>query len=111
MDSFDNFQYDSASSYGPLDDTSSVYTTGTLHTQDGDGDAASAVSVDLSQLSLEDYKGELGPVGGARHGLGAAGVGGKGVAGVGTVLDEDFDGVLDDLKEEGELDLPAHACR
>ena len=50
MDSFDNFQYESASSYGGIgivDDTSSVYTA---NTQDGGG-----ASVDLSSLSLADY--------------------------------------------------------
>ena len=49
MDSFDNFQYESASSYGggPLvDDNSSVYTA---NTQDN------ASSVDLSSLSLSEY--------------------------------------------------------
>ena len=97
MDSFDNFQYDSASSYGGLgvaDDTSSVYTT---NTQDG------ISSVDLSSLSLSEYNGASSvdhehtdhhqhPQ--ARNGL-----------------EEDFDTVLDDLKDEGVLDLPPHACR
>lgn len=27
------------------------------------------------------------------------------------ILDEDFDGVLDDLKDDGGIDLPPHACR
>lgn len=89
MDSFDNFQYDSASSYGGLgaaDDTSSVY-----NAQDG---------VDLSSLSLSEYNGsssvdhEPNQHPQARNGL-----------------DEDFDAVLDDLKDEGVLDLPSHACR
>lgn len=93
MDSFDNFQYDSASSYGGLgvsDDTSSVYTA---NTQDG-------ISVDLSSLSLSEYNGassvdpEHTKHPQARNGL-----------------DEDFDAVLDDLKDEGVLDLPPHACR
>lgn len=96
MDSFDNFQYDSASSYGGLgvaDDTSSVYTA---NTQDG------ISSVDLSNLSLSEYNGpssvdhepNLHQHPQARNGL-----------------DEDFDAVLDDLKDEGVLDLPPHACR
>lgn len=94
MDTFDNFQYDSASSYGGMgvvDDNSSVYTA---NTQDQDN----ASSVDLSSLSISDYNSvaENGhahphPV---RNGL-----------------DEDFDAVLDDLKDEGILDLPPHACR
>ena len=47
MDSFDNFQYDSASSYGGLgvvDDTSSVYTANT----------SARISVDLESLSISD---------------------------------------------------------
>jgi len=97
MDSFDNFQYDSASSYGGLgvvDDTSSVYTAST---QDGTS------SVDLSSLSLSEFNGASSVThehtnhhqhSQARNGL-----------------DEDFDTVLDDLKDEGVLDLPPHACR
>ncbi|KAF4615480.1 hypothetical protein D9613_002594 [Agrocybe pediades] len=103
MDSFDNFQYDSASSYGGLgvvDDNSSVYTA---NTQDNDNSS----SVDLSSLSLSEYNGgEAASSAGsshahnhhhqqppARHGA-----------------DEDFDAVLDDLKDESALDLPPHAC-
>lgn len=28
-----------------------------------------------------------------------------------ALSEDDFDGVLDDLREEGAVDLPAHACR
>jgi regulator of nonsense transcripts 1 len=96
MDSFDNFQYDSASSYGGIgvvDDNSSVYTA---NTQDN-------ASVDLSHLSLSEYN--------------------EGISGNGhthqhhthsqerSTIDEDFDAVLDDLKDEAAVDLPPHACR
>jgi len=91
MDSFDNFQYDSASSYGGLgvaDDTSSVY-----NTQDG---------VDLSSLSLSEYNGSSSVDHEPNHHQHPQARNG---------LDEDFDAVLDDLKDEGVLDLPPHACR
>jgi regulator of nonsense transcripts 1 len=91
MDSFDNFQYDSASSYGGLgvaDDTSSVY-----NTQDG---------VDLSSLSLSEYNGSSSVDHELNHHQHPQARNG---------LDEDFDAVLDDLKDEGVLDLPPHACR
>ncbi len=94
MDSFDNFQYDSASSYGGIgvvDDMSSVYTT----------NAQDNASVDLSILSLSEYNGAASPNGQIlddshpNH----------------ANLDEDFDAVLDDLKDETAVDLPPHACR
>ncbi|KAG5649646.1 hypothetical protein H0H81_002716 [Sphagnurus paluster] len=88
MDTFDNFQYDSASSYGGMgviDDNSSVYTA---NTQDN------ASSIDLSGLSISDYNSV------AENGSHSARNG----------LDEDFDAVLDDLKDEGIVDLPPHAC-
>lgn len=94
MDSFDNFQYDSASSYGGIgvvDDTSSVYTA---NTQDN-------VSVDLSNLSISEYDS-------------AASSNGQGLSDSHPSranLDEDFDAVLDDLKDEAAVDLPPHACR
>ena len=91
MDSFDNFQYDSASSYGGLgvaDDTSSVY-----NTQDG---------VDLTSLSLSEYNGSSSVDNEPNHHHNPQARNG---------LDEDFDAVLDDLKDEGVLDLPPHACR
>jgi hypothetical protein len=91
MDSFDNFQYDSASSYGGIgivDDTSSVYTA---NTQDN------ASSVDLSGLSISEYS--------------STGNGHAQSHPMQNGLDEDFDAVLDDLKDEGAVDLPPHACR
>ncbi|KAJ3760813.1 ATP dependent helicase [Lentinula raphanica] len=93
MDSFDNYQYDSASSYGGMgivDDNSSVYTA---NTQDN------ASSVDLSTLSLSD----------SHHGH-ANGNGHSHSHSLKSGLDEDFDAVLDDLKDEGAVDLPPHAC-
>lgn len=93
MDSFDNFQYDSASSYGGVvDDTSSVYTA---NTQDN------ASSVDLSNLSISEYNGTTSQNGQALDGSHPNR----------TTLDEDFDAVLDDLKDEAAVDLPPHACR
>jgi regulator of nonsense transcripts 1 len=96
MDSFDNFQYDSASSYGGIgvvDDTSSVYTA---TTQDN------ASSVDLSGLSLSEYNNSGGKAhGGHLHSQNQPSAN----------LDEDFDAVLDDLKDESAVDLPTHACR
>lgn len=91
MDTFDNFQYDSASSYGGIgivDDTSSVYTS---NTQDHPS------SVDLSSLSLSEYTPGNGHHQHPRQ--------------VAASLDEDFDAVLDDLKDESAVDLPQHACR
>jgi regulator of nonsense transcripts 1 len=94
MDSFDNFQYDSASSYGGMgivDDTSSVYTA---NTQDN-------ASVDLSSLSLSEYNRAASP---DEQGLDDSHPNH-------ASLDEDFDAVLDDLKDEAAVDLPPHACR
>jgi regulator of nonsense transcripts 1 len=93
MDSFDNFQYESASSYGPLgiiDDNSSVYTANTQE----------ITSLDLESLSISDAPG-ASPNGhiGSKHPTPR------------IPLDEDFDGVLDDLKEENAVVLPPHACR
>lgn len=105
MDSFDNFQFDSASSYGGIgivDDTSSVYTA--------DADASSQSSrvpiESLENLSLDDnasdrvlYTGviEEKPL----------------LAGRGPMepFDEDFDNVLDELPDDGQVELPPHACR
>lgn len=95
MDSFDNFQYDSASSYGGMgivDDNSSVYTSTTNnHTP-----------IDLESLSISDSLGSNanGHDGHVHHHH----TGSLSIA-------EDFDSVLDDLKDEGVVDLPPHACR
>jgi regulator of nonsense transcripts 1 len=95
MDSFDNFQSDSASSYGGIgvvDDTSSVYTAAT---QDN------SFSVDFSSISLSEYNGASGKgqTSHSQHNQPSSN------------LDEDFDAVLDDLKDESAIDLPPHACR
>ena len=90
MDSFDNFQYDSASSYGGgigvVDDNSSVYTATT--------DALP--SIDFSNMSIIDDRSQTSSIDreASRSGI-----------------DDDFDAVLDDLKDEGTVDLPPHACR
>ncbi|KAF8635544.1 hypothetical protein AX17_003927 [Amanita inopinata Kibby_2008] len=91
MDTFDNFQYESASSYGGMsviDDTSSVYTD---NTQDN------VSNIDLSGLSISDS---------ASQSDGIATNLNQGRA----TIDEDFDAVLDDLKDEGVVNLPPHAC-
>lgn len=99
MDSFENFQYDSASSYGGIsvvDDTSSVYTANTT--------SQSNVAVDLDSLSIIDDRSFVSSSNGHGHGVHGHPSGRSGV-------DEDFDAVLDDLKDEGQVDLPPHACR
>jgi regulator of nonsense transcripts 1 len=93
MDSFDNFQYDSASSYGGIgvvDDTSSVYTANTQ------GD----VPVDLERLSVLDDHTHIPSS--MENDLELQSTNGS--------MAEDFDAVLDDLKEESQVDLPPHAC-
>src|SRR5712672_1609022 len=93
MDSFDNFQYDSASSYGGIgvvDDTSSVYTSNTQ------GD----IPVDLERLLVLDDQAHTPSS--AENDLDIQSTNGS--------ITEDFDAVLDDLKEESQVDLPAHAC-
>jgi regulator of nonsense transcripts 1 len=96
MDTFDNFQYESASSYGGalsvVDDNSSVYTANTQ----------SHSTLDLESLSISDY-----PLSAAPSTNGHQHIHNQVRAG----LDEDFDAVLDDLKDEGAMDLPPHACR
>lgn len=99
MDSFDNFQYDSASSYGGgmgiVDDNSSVYTSTTNnHT-----------SLDLESLSISDSLSQAASaddIAQQQHYLQQHGRVG---------MDDDFDAVLDDLKDDSAVDLPAHACR
>lgn len=99
MDSFENFQADSASSYGGMsivDDTSSIYTANT-NTQ-------SSVPVDLESLSIVDDRSTVSSPNGHGHA-------GHGHGGSKSGIDDDFDAVLDDLKDEGQVDLPPHACR
>ncbi|KAK2466665.1 hypothetical protein APHAL10511_000923 [Amanita phalloides] len=92
MDTFDNFQYENASAYGGMsviDDNSSVYTDNTRE------DTVS--NIDLSSLSVSDTASQgNGNINGATKG--------------GSTIDEDFDAVLDDLKDEGVVNLPPHAC-
>ena len=99
MDTFENFQYDSASTYGGMsvvDDTSSVYTATTT--------SQNRVLVDLEGLSITDDRSfTSSPNGHSRSGHSKTASGGR--------IDEDFDAVLDDLKDEGQVDLPPHACR
>jgi hypothetical protein len=96
MDTFDNFQYESASSYGGalsvVDDNSSVYTANTqTHS-----------TLDLESLSISDYS-AINTNGHADH---------QHIHNQGRpAIDEDFDAVLDELKDEGAVDLPPHACR
>jgi regulator of nonsense transcripts 1 len=93
MDAFDNFQSESASSYGGgggADDDSSVYTANTR----------SNLSVNLESLSISDYPSASSNAPGHGHRQNTRGP-----------IDEDYDGVLDDLKEEGAVALPPHACR
>lgn len=93
MDSFDNFQYDSASSYGDMgvvDDTSSIYTS---NTQGHD-------PVDIERLSILDDQNHTSSS--IENDLELQSTNGS--------ITEDFDAVLDDLKEESQVDLPPHAC-
>lgn len=92
MESFENFQYDSSSSYGGMsivDDTSSVYTATTQE----------RVPVDLESLSIS---------GGA---LTSNHAHVHIPLTVNPSVEEDIDAVLDDLKDESQIDLPPHACR
>ncbi|EKM55248.1 uncharacterized protein PHACADRAFT_28301 [Phanerochaete carnosa HHB-10118-sp] len=97
MDSFENYQYDSASSYGGIsivDDTSSVYTVNT---------SQSNVPLDLDSLSITDDRSVVASPNGHSHHSHSQNANADGI-------DEDFDAVLDDLKDEGQVDLPPHAC-
>lgn len=95
MEDFDT--YDSASQYGlgMMDDTASMisgYTTRTQKTLE----LGSQLEADFDQLSVLDAPG------------------GSGIANYERAVitgDEDFDGVLDDVKDETTADLPPHACR
>ena len=92
MDTFDNFQYENSSAYGGMsviDDNSSVYTDNTRE------DTAS--NIDLSSLSISDMASQSNGI--------------TGLVQSSATIDEDFDGVLDDLKDDGIVDLPPHACR
>ncbi|KDQ61184.1 hypothetical protein JAAARDRAFT_574648 [Jaapia argillacea MUCL 33604] len=94
---FENFQYDSASSYGGIgivDDTSSIYSANTQ----GLENSATLDLTSLSSLSLSDDHSSI--VNGLDHYHPPSASG----------LEDDLDAVLDDLKEENQADLPPHAC-
>ena len=99
MDSFDNFQYDTASSYGGLpivDDTSSVVSGFTTTTQN-------RLPADLESLSGLSLSGDTSYAGGNRDGISDLPV----MMRTG-VIEEDL---LEDLKDESAVELPPHACR
>jgi regulator of nonsense transcripts 1 len=106
MDSFDNFQFDSASSYGGIgivDDTSSVYTT--------DADASSQSSrvpiESLENLSLDDNANDRALYTGVIEERSPL----SGPGSIEHAFDEDFDNVLDELPDDSQVELPPHACR
>jgi regulator of nonsense transcripts 1 len=99
MDSFDNFQYDSASSYGGLpivDDTSSVVSGYTTTTQN-------RLPTDLESLSGLSLSGDTPYAGGNRSGNADLPVAMRAGA-----IEEDL---LEDFKDESAVELPPHACR
>jgi regulator of nonsense transcripts 1 len=104
MDAFDNFQFDSSSSYGGLsvvDDTSSVYTSNS--TSQSRTPIESLENLSLSDLASDQgaplQTGYIGSGHDHHHRAGGPG------------SEEDFDNVLDDLKDESQVELPPHACR
>lgn len=102
MDTFDNFQYGSGSSYGDLpvvDDTSSVVSGFTTNTQN-------RLPIELESLSSLSISG--GPFGQQKNGRDA--IEGQAFARPDAV-DEELDGALEDLKDENAVELPPHACR
>lgn len=103
MESFDNFQYETASSYGGIpvvDDTSSIVSGYTTNTQN-------RLPADLSGLSSLSISGDTHhhAVNGHGHGTDSQ------TLAKAAVIDEDLDGVLDDLKDGSAVELPPHACR
>jgi regulator of nonsense transcripts 1 len=101
---FENFQYESSSSYGALsvvDDTSSVYTANTNEQQQP------RARVDVDALSLGGLSLDEDSDARAQD----AHVHAHGPARVPPGVAEDIDAVLDDLKDEGHVNLPPHACR
>ncbi|KAF7799610.1 hypothetical protein EIP86_010848 [Pleurotus ostreatoroseus] len=96
MESFENYQYESGSTYGGMsivDDTSSVYTANTT--------SQSNLPVDLESLSITDDR----SITASPTGNGSA----QDHTASRVRIDDDFDAVLDDLKDEGHVDLPPHA--
>lgn len=91
MDDFD--AYDTASQYGQgLDDTASMISGYTARTQ----------KTTTTGILLEEELDKL------ELGNGSSSIPS---AAPKTILDDDFDGVLDDTKEDVPADLPPHACR
>jgi regulator of nonsense transcripts 1 len=89
MEPFENFN-DTSSQYGAIDDTASMVsgytTTNTARTENDP-------RVDFGSLSLSD---------GAQDKESDIKL---------AIADDDFDGVLEDLKDNDAVDLPPHACR
>lgn len=100
MDSFENFQYDSASSYGGgiIDDNSSVYTVNTTTESQ-----ANIPVIDFDSLSITDDRSVAASSTSEKHS--------HSHTASRPELEEDLYAVLDDLKDEGQVDLPPHACR
>ena len=106
MDTFDNFQFDSSSSYGGLgivDDTSSVYTSNSTSQNHTPIDSLENLTIsdqDVSPLDSYSVNGHD-----HHHHIGDSRMQAQ------NGFDEDFDAVLDDLKDESQVELPPHACR
>lgn len=98
MDSFDNFQYDSGSTYGGLpivDDTSSIVSGFTSNRLPADLESLSGLSISEDAVRLGGPRIDPDRQAAARS----------------NAVDEELDGVLDDLKDESAVELPPHACR
>jgi regulator of nonsense transcripts 1 len=87
----DEYDYDSASQYGVgLDDTASMISGYTARTQKTT-ETGLHLQHEFDDLSVIDNNDLL--------------------SANGKTLDDDFDGVLDDVKDDTAADLPPHACR
>jgi regulator of nonsense transcripts 1 len=106
MDTFDNFQFDSSSSYGGIgivDDTSSVYTSNSTSQNYTPVDSLENLSItDQDVSSLDNYSTNGHE---RHHHINDSRMQAQ------NGFDEDFDAVLDDLKDENQVELPPHACR
>ena len=100
MDSFENFQYDSASSYGGMgsivDDTSSIYTGVSASQSRLPADLESLETLSIADSLTSATSGNIHAH--LHHQL------------ANPAVEEDIEAVLDDLKDEG-VNLPPHACR
>lgn len=97
MESFDNYR-DSVSQYGAstiADDTASMLSGYTTDTRN--------LPQVLESLSISGSTD-------AANGHGQTSTPSRNMADS-KLLDDDFDGVLDDLKDDSVVDLPPHACR